>query len=225
MTTSVTRVQRRRGLLWTGLVCVAAGLAVLGYVGWQLIGTNIVSERRQQQLVEELQDQWRTQPGAEGTSVEQPTVGEASALVRIPRFGDDYVMPVLDGVTDDNLASGLAHFEDSAGPGQVGNYALAGHRITHGEPLRDLPELEPGDEVVVETRDTVYTYQLDTDPEDLVVSFADTWVVAPLPENPDPDGVQPATAQQLLTLTTCAELFHTDDRMIAFGHLVATEPR
>ena len=26
---------------------------------------------------------------------------------------------------------------------------------------------------------------------------------------------------RLITLTTCAELFHTDDRMAAFGHLVA----
>jgi sortase A len=31
--------------------------------------------------------------------------------------------------------------------------------------------------------------------------------------------------QKLITLTTCAELFHTDNRMIAFGHLVDTAPR
>jgi sortase A len=40
--------------------------------------------------------------------------------------------------------------------------------------------------------------------------------------------VQPPSqeeGQRLLTLTTCAELFHTDDRMVAFGHLVETEPR
>ena len=28
--------------------------------------------------------------------------------------------------------------------------------------------------------------------------------------------------QRLITLTTCSEIFHTDDRMIAFGHLVRT---
>ena len=31
--------------------------------------------------------------------------------------------------------------------------------------------------------------------------------------------------QRLITLTTCSELFHTDDRMISFGHLVKTEPK
>ena len=40
-------------------------------------------------------------------------------------------------------------------------------------------------------------------------------------------GVEPAQkpGQKLITLTTCAELFHTDNRMIAFGHLVASTTR
>ncbi len=29
--------------------------------------------------------------------------------------------------------------------------------------------------------------------------------------------------QRLITLTTCSEIFHTDNRMIAFGHLVKAE--
>jgi hypothetical protein len=33
---------------------------------------------------------------------------------------------------------------------------LAGHRNTHGEPLRNMPDLQPGDRVVVETRTTVF---------------------------------------------------------------------
>jgi sortase A len=39
--------------------------------------------------------------------------------------------------------------------------------------------------------------------------------------------VQPRqqAGQRLITLTTCSELFHTDNRMIAFGHLVSTTGR
>ena len=44
--------------LWLGAALLTAGAAMLGYVGWQLIGTNIVSERRQTELVEQLQDRW-----------------------------------------------------------------------------------------------------------------------------------------------------------------------
>ncbi len=95
----------------------------------------------------------------------------------MPAFGEDYAVPLLEGVDDDALASGLGHFPDAADPGAVGNFALAGHRVTHGEPLRDLPGLRVGDEVVVETRDAVYTYVLDTGGEDLRVPFTAGWVV------------------------------------------------
>ena len=86
-----------------------------------------------------------------------------------------------------------------------------------------MPELRPGDEVIIETRDAIYTYVLDTNPNELVVSFENIWVVDPLPTNPQRGGVQPPSqepGQRLITLTTCSELFHTDNRMIAFGHLV-----
>jgi sortase A len=45
-----------------------------------------------------------------------------------------------------------------------------------------------------------------------------------VPTNPVRGGVQPSQepGERLITLTTCAELFHTDERMIAFGHLVDT---
>jgi sortase A len=123
------------------------------------------------------------------------------------------------------FGTNIGHFVESADPGEKGNYALAAHRVTHGEPLRDMPELRPGDEVIVETRSAVHTYVLDTDPEDLVVTFEDVWVIAPDPLNPVAGGVQPPEHPRLITLTTCAELFHTDDRMIAFGHLVRTEKK
>ena len=219
-------------MLYVGLALALAGVGLLGYVGWQLFGTNIVSRHAQEQVVADLHEEWRRAPTAEA---DEPTagkerqtgvtLGEASALIRIPRFGDDYVVPVLEGLSDEVLAKGYGHFPDSAGPGEKGNYALAAHRITHGEPLRDMPRLRPGDEVIVETRSAVYTYQLDTDPNQLIVSFEDVWVVDALPTNPDRNGVQPVqrAGQRLITLTTCAELFYTEERMIVFGHLTEVD--
>ena len=175
-----------------GLALVLAGLGMLGYVAWQFFGTNIVSRQHQERAVGELQE--RAGAAAEAGTIdarpERRNLGDASALIRIPAFGDDYVVPVLEGIGDAELAAGFGHFPDSADPGRRGNYALAAHRVTHGEPLRDMPELRPGDEVVVETRDAVYTYVLDTDPNDLIVTFEEIWVVDPLPRNPD-GGTEP----------------------------------
>jgi hypothetical protein len=70
--------------------------------------------------------------------------GKASALIRIPAFGKKYVVPVLEGTSSSVLTKGFGHFTRSADPGEVGNYALAAHRVTHGEPLRRMPELRAG---------------------------------------------------------------------------------
>lgn len=213
---------RRRPWWWVGLALVLAGLAVLGWVAWQFWGTNWVSQRTQERIVGEVEKKW----AAEGVDVVRVPEGDVEALIRIPRFGDDYSIPVLEGTSDGVLAAGYGHFEDSAGPGQKGNYALAAHRVTHGEPLRRMPDLEVGDEIIVQTRTTTYTYVLTSGGEDLEVPFTAGWVVDALPTNPERGGVQPeqAEGQRLITLTTCAELFHTDERLVAFGVLEKKEP-
>jgi len=201
---------------------VLLGLGVLGWVGWLYVGTNVVAHHRQARVVDDLEQGWsdgHTEVRAAGTT--------ASAVVRIPRFGRDYRMPLLEGTSDDALASGIGHIDGTAEPGEEGNVVVAAHRVTHGEPFAEMPELRPGDEVIVETADATYTYVLDTGGDDLEVSFDAAWVLAALPDNPDPGGVEPGQepGQRLITLTTCAELFHTDERLVAFGHLVSATPR
>ncbi|MDP3889986.1 class E sortase [Nocardioides sp.] len=209
------------GRRWTrrvGVVLVLTGSILLGWVAWQFWGTNWASERQHREIVTALERQWA---GAEGPE----PFGDADAIVRIPRFGDDYAVPVLAGTNDEVLAAGYGHFDGAADPGELGNYALAGHRVTNGEPLRRMPELVAGDEVIVETATATHVYVLDTGGEDLTVSFTDTWVVDPLPTNPRRGGVQPPSqeeGQRLITLTTCSEIFRTDNRLIAFGHLLET---
>ncbi|HEX2895524.1 MAG TPA: class E sortase [Marmoricola sp.] len=221
----------RRITFWIGIGLILAGLGLLGYVAWQFWGTNWVSKRHQREITSSLEKAWASGHGKKPRFV--PT-GQASALIRIPKFGRKYVVPVLEGAADgtisaDILAQGYGHFQSGgvggakvAYPGDVGNYAVAAHRVTHGEPLRNMPDLRPGDKVIVETVDATYTYVLDTNPNDLVIPFTGVWVLDPLPHNPTPGGPEPkqVQGQRLITLTTCSEIFHTDNRMIAFGHLL-----
>ena len=90
-----------------------------------------------------------------------------------------------------------------------------------------MPSLDIGDKVIVETQYATYTYVLISGGDDLRVTFHDIWVIDTVPDNPDPDGIEPPqlSGQRLITLTTCAELFHTDDRLIAFGVLKDTKLR
>lgn len=216
------RTRAQRILTALGVLLLVGGLAAFGWIGWEMFGTNWVSHRKQADAIDAIHRQWD-----EGKDVAEVDAGRVTSIVRIPRFGKDYAVPLLEGTSDDVLASGFGHYADTADPGEVGNFALAGHRVTHGEPLRSMPDLRPGDRVIVETRRTVFTYVLDTGGEALVVPFTDTWVIDPLPANPRAGGVQPAQdpGQRLLTLTSCAELFHTDTRIVAFGHLDSRDPR
>jgi len=64
----------------------------------------------------------------------------------------------------------------------------------------------------------VYTYVLDESPRQLTVEDTDTWVIGPVPGDPELKPTQP-----LITLTTCPDLFHSSKRSVGFGHLVRRE--
>jgi len=212
----VTKPARSRGsrlLFWLGLLLVVAGLGILGWFAWQFWGTNVVSQREHDRLRTEIVQQW------EAPEVEQKKI-DGVGLLRIPRFGKDYEVPILNGDDDATLSRGVGRYKDGAKPGRVGNLVLSGHRVTHGEPFRKFLELRKGDEVIVETRTHVLTYTLRQDGDDIRVPFTTSWPLWPVP-SPDADGTEPT--ERLITLVTCSELFRTNDRNVVVGELESAE--
>ena len=109
----------------------------------------------------------------------------------------------------------MAAGRNGVGPGQRGNFVLAGHRVTETEPFLNFPSLRPGDQVRIRTSNAVHTYVLDTSGTDLRVDQHAVWVTGARPAGSKTDRV--------ITLISCAETFHTDDRYVVFGHLVRSE--
>jgi sortase A len=194
-------------MLFGGIALVTVGAIILGWLAWQFWGTNWVSKGRQADVIADLHEDW-----GDGNAAADTDFGKATGILRIPRFGADYEVPILEGSSDEVLAAGVGHLEDSAAVGE------------HGNPFADFPELREGDLVHVETLDADYTYVLDTGGPDLTVPFTASWVLDPFPVNPDAGSTTAPgrPGARLITLVTCSELFHTDNRMIAFGHLVRT---
>ncbi|MVA75361.1 class E sortase [Auraticoccus sp. F435] len=215
-TTRPVDTGRNAALTVFGMGLLVIGLACLGWVGWQFFGTNIASERAYQEETAQLQQQW-AEPAEEG---EEPSriKGDAIGLLRIPDLGPDYEVPILPGTDEETLTRGVGWYDSSVAPGEIGNFAVAGHRVTNGEPFRHLLDLDAGDVVEVETRDAVYTYELLGAPRDLTVADTDTWVLDPDPLNRSDDATE-----AIMTLTTCQDLFHSPDRSVAFAQLVGTE--
>lgn len=71
-------------------------------------------------------------------------------VARLTAIGGMVDLIVLSGGSGRTLAFGPGHLEASAAPGATGNTVLVGHRDTH---FRFLAELEPGDELQLETAD------------------------------------------------------------------------
>lgn len=211
---------RRSPLTLLGIGLLVAGLACLGWVGFQYVGTNVVSEQAFETETEQLRTKWQEQERSDprGKTPASVVPGEAVALLRIPAFGDDYEIPILTGTDLSILSKGVGHYASTAAPGQIGNFAIAGHRVTHGQPFAKMLTLKQGDEVIVETREAIYTYVLDDSPRKLTVQDSETWVLDPVPGEPDS---KPTEA--LITLTTCQDLFRSPDRSIGFGHLQNTQ--
>jgi sortase A len=200
-------------MLIAGIVLLALGLGSLGWFAWEYWGTNIAGEQAQREEKAKLRERW------ESPATESKEIGDGIALMRIPEFGADWEQPILIGITPEVLMRGLGWYDTTAEPGQIGNFAVAGHRSGNGRPFDKLLDLGPGSRIVVETRTHIYTYELDNSPADLTVKNTDTWVLDPVPGSLE----QPTRA--LITLTTCEDFFTSPDRSIGFGHLVDTQTK
>lgn len=157
----------------------------------------------------------------DGTSTGAGTKrGDSFAIVYIPRLGKNYNKPIVEGTSLKSLAAGVGHYTYApyTGPGQVGNFGLAGHRNGHGEPFRHLNRLRVGDYVVVETQNTWYTYQIRKGPYITKPSNGAVLSTAP-PQLGLPPG------EKLITLTTCDPEFTSKNRMVFWGVLTAEDPK
>jgi sortase A len=220
--TDTTAIQstRRRQLTIVGITLLVMGLSCLGWAAYQYVGTNLIAQHVFKTEASRLRAQWTDEQRTDPQGIKQPSTrtGDAIGLLRIPAFGAAYEVPILNGTDRRVLAEGVGHYSSTAQAGQIGNYALAGYRVTHGQPFARLLELNSNDEIIVETREAIYVYVLDEPPRQLTVKETDTWVIDPVPGKPE---LKPTHA--LITLTTCPDLFHSSKRSVGFGHLVRTE--
>ncbi len=216
MTTTVShkrppRSTGRKVATGLGVVLILAGLGMLAYIAWQYYGTNIVSKQKQEEVKQHIAEDW-------GKGLDSDAIG----LLRVPRFGDTYEQPIVKGFGDDDLARGVGWDTKSAKPGEIGNFAIAAHRVTHGEPFSKFPKLKKGDLVYVETRTDIFTYRLRNGGTSITVDFTVGW---PLQRVPDPKAAGERPTKAVITMLTCSELFHTRNRNVVIGDLIDTKTK
>lgn len=188
-------------------------LAAGGWALWTYWGTNIVADGKRADALTALEQTWEGAPAAEKEAeLPLPTEGDPVWILEIPAI--DLREPILAGISEEALNTGLAWYPTTALPGEVGNMGIAGRQLTNGEPFRRLLELNEGDEVIIESSIKRYSYEVRVAPRELTVQESDSWILEPVP------GKDFEPHEAILTLTTEQDLHPTSDRSVAFAVLV-----
>lgn len=103
----------------------------------------------------------------------------------VPRLG--LSTRIAEGIDDATLASGPGHWPGTALPGQAGNAAVFGHRVSHTHPFRYLDQMAAGDLVEVQAGSVLVRYQV-----------SDVWITGG-----DDLSVVQQTSMPCITLVAC----------------------
>ena len=206
----------RTGVRFAGELMITFGLIVLLFAGYEVFGNSAKVQDEQDALANELTQEWNDPTVAPSAAASAGPAAPGAGLVGrlyIPKLDKKWV--VVNGVQPKDIKYAPGHYPETALPGQVGNFSVAGHRIR--KIFWRLDELRPGDVIGVETREYWYVYKVYGQE---VVKPTSVEVVAPVPNKP---GVQPTKA--LLTLTTCNPKFNNYERLIVHAELAAEVKR
>ena len=210
-------------------LCITVGSVIVLFVAYVLLWTGVKADSAMDDQIASLQDRWSKgtvaaeseAPGAPTPENPEPPApyqdGDPFAVMYIPRLGFTWNKPVLEGTKTNTLKKGLGHYASTAQLGQEGNFAVAGHRRTYGDPFKDFPKLRSGDAVVLTDGTTWFTYRIDKGPYKTVPT--DIAVIDPVPPK---SGY--TREGRYLTLTTCEPEWGRSHRLIVWAHLDATQP-
>ncbi|QMU66854.1 class E sortase [Streptacidiphilus sp. P02-A3a] len=207
-----------------GELFITLGVLMFLFVAYQLWWTNVTADAYASGAKHKLESQWA--PG--GTDKSHPAypaaiaVGTKFAIIYIPKL--DVETPIAEGVDkttilDNGLVGHYTGAQETAFPwDSTGNFALAGHRNTHGEPFRYINKLVPGDQVIVETAYDYYVYTVTSTLAQ--TSPTNVSVIEPVP--PQSGFTGPG---RYITLTTCTPEFTSTYRMAVWGKLTQDLPK
>ncbi|MEU6983929.1 class E sortase [Streptomyces sp. NPDC046324] len=201
-----------------GELFITFGVVMLLFVTYQLWWTNVRAGQQANQAKGQIEDSW-----SKGRAPGAFEPGQGFAIMYIPKL--DVVVPVAEGISKPKVLDRgmVGHYSEgtlkTAMPGdKEGNFAVAGHRNTHGEPFRYINQLQPGDPIVVETQDAYYTYEMASILPQTAPSNVS--VIDPVPKQ---SGFK--EPGRYITLTTCTPEFTSTYRMIVWGKMVEERPR
>jgi sortase A len=202
-----------------GELLITLGLIVLLFAAYEVYGKSFQINAEQGRLDNALDEQWNVPavpggaPGGASPVAEKPIPGAGVARLYIPRLGKQWV--VVEGVELKDIKLAPGHYPESQMPGEVGNFAVAGHRMP--SVFWNLDKMENGDTIVAETRTGWFVYKVGK------VHIIKPSQVSVKAANPDQPGTRPT--RKLLTITTCNPKWDNYQRLVVQAELDRAQPK
>jgi len=210
--------RRSASWLWTALVAAAAAAA--GLTGLDFLGRPAPPPLLRASIIGPSTPEVRLQPVPEPVPPPPPVRTGPIDVPSDPYAPEEIIeigsleiaklgvrQRLMFGVTLRNIDLGPSQWPGSAPPGGAGNMVVAGHRVTHGRPFRNIDQLVSGDQVVVTAKGVRATYRVAT-------SFVVT---------PDRTDIANPTASPSLTLFACHPPGSARQRYVVRADLVSTQ--
>ena len=189
----------------TGIILILVGVTILASIVYKKIETK-KKQQELQNILEQVinEEKQETTKEEDGQSLESINGYKPIALMEIPSI--NLSQGIVEGIDDASLQYYLGHFEDSVGPGEKGNFSIAGHRVSdYSEAFVNLYKAEIGDEIIVKANKKEYIYKIT---KSFIVSPTDISVLED-------------TDNATITLVTCT--VGAKERLIVKGDLIETK--
>ncbi|MCS4485115.1 class E sortase [Gleimia sp. 6138-11-ORH1] len=211
-----------------GEVLITISLVLGLFVFWQVVWTSWEVNRQLDQAVSQFDKALKPLP-KQGNKLkigeprtDAPPVAKVDAngaplgKLHVPRW--NAIVPMAEGVGLDVINQGYAgHYPTTQALGEVGNFALAAHRLSYGNAFQYVHDLQVGDRIVAETSDAFFVYEVSSWE---IVEPTQVEVLEPVPNQV---GIQPT--ERLMTLTTCDPIWGNSHRYIVYTKYVHWVPR
>lgn len=222
----------------TGEVLITLGLLVGLFWVWFLFVNDVVVGAEQNAAGLELAESFQQEDGVvtfgksygssagrqdsgEPPVVEAVSAGQALATLYVPRFGDNYQRAIGEGVDLPTALNsprlGIGRYPETQNLGELGNFAIAGHRTTFGAAFAEIGELRVGDRIYVETKEGWFVYRFRN------LEYVWPEAINVLNEVPRFEGIDPN--ERILTMTSCHPRFSEAERVIAYSVFDSWYPR
>ena len=185
-----------------GVLLILIGVSIMGIVVYR----KIITSNKKNQMVEVFENQLKENINDNNENEEIENLDSINgyvpiAIIEIPSI--KLKQPVVEGITEDVIKYFLGKFPNSAMPGEVGNFAVAGHRVSDfTDAFINLYKVKSGDEVIVKTKSGKYIYEVE---ESFIV-------------NPEQVEVLDTADYEKITMITCT--VGSKRRVIVTGRLI-----